>query len=69
MVHPLAPGLMVFVSKGQPYDVALVMGCGKLFVELTVGLPEDTLISKVGLRVCERTYQYPAWLALLLRVD
>ena len=33
MIRPLAPGSMVLVSKGQPYDMALVMDRGQLLVE------------------------------------
>ena len=47
MVLPLPPVLMVFGSKGQPY-VTLVMGCSQLFVELTVGLPEDIVDQRRG---------------------
>ena len=30
VVHLLEPGQMAFVSKGQPYDMVLVMGRGQL---------------------------------------
>jgi len=50
VVRPLAPGLMVFVLKGQPYDMELVMGHGQLFGKLTVGLPENIVDQRRGTR-------------------
>ena len=37
VVLPPAPGSMAFLSKGQPYDMALAMGRGRLFVRTYSG--------------------------------